>query len=100
LTRVVRTGGVRCGSAGDGAVCLRTCGHSATSRCRHVIHIGLWITIRQASGFTVERLRIGSRSCESPESCSVLHRAVHAHRVRLCIALRVDNSVRYGGYPL
>lgn len=64
------------------------------------IHIGLWITIRQAFGFTVERLRIGARSCESQKSCSVLHRAVHVHRVRLCIALRIDNSVRYGGYPL
>ena len=71
-----------------------------TSMCCGVIHIALWITIRQASGFTVERLRICRRGCESTKSCSVLPAAVHVAHPGLCISLRVGNSVRYGGYPL
>jgi len=35
---------------------------NTSMRCE-VIHIPLWITIRQASGFTVERLRICRRGC-------------------------------------
>jgi len=65
-----------------------------------VIHIALWITVRQASGFTVERLRICRRVCESAKSCSVLRGAVHVRHPWLCIPLRAENSVRYGGYPL
>ncbi len=65
-----------------------------------VIHIALWITVRQASGFTVERLRICRRACESTKSCSVLRGAVHVRHPWLCIPLRAENSVRYGGYPL
>ncbi|MET3630238.1 hypothetical protein ABIC51_005082 [Burkholderia sp. 572] len=65
-----------------------------------VIHIALWITVRQASGFTVERLRICRRDCESTKSCSVLRGAVHVRHPWLCIPLRAENSVRYGGYPL
>ncbi len=72
---------------------------NASMRCG-VIHIALWITVRQASGFTVERLRIGRRSGESTKSCSVLSGAVHVAHPGLCISLHVENSVRYGGYPL
>ncbi len=70
------------------------------SMCCEVIHIPLWITVRQASGFTVERLRICRRVCESTKSCSVLRGAVHVRHPWLCIPFRAENSVRYGGYPL
>ncbi len=64
---------------------------NASMRC-DVIHIALWITIRQASGFTVERLRICRRGCESTKSCSVMSGAVHVAHPRLCIPLPVENS--------
>ncbi len=70
------------------------------SMCCGVIHIALWITVREVSGFTVERLRICRRGCESTKSCSVLPAAVHVGHPELCISVRVENSVRYGGYPL
>ncbi len=70
------------------------------SVCRDVIHIALWITVPQASGFTVERLRICRRGCESTKSCSVLHRVLRVHRARLCIPFRGVDSGCYGGYPL
>ncbi len=64
---------------------------NASMRC-DVIHIALWITIRQASGFTVERLRICRRGCESTKSCSVLSGAVHVAHPGLCILLPAENS--------
>ncbi|CAG9201826.1 hypothetical protein BVI434_1720010 [Burkholderia vietnamiensis] len=60
-------------------------------RC-DVIHIALWITGSEASGFTVERLGIRGRGCESTKSCSVLHRDLRLLCGGLCVAVRALDS--------